>query len=117
MTGSVHAEMFKSEYGQVFEGDERWKSLQVPEGNMFRWAEDSLYVKAPPFFDGVTAKVGEFTDLNGARALAVLGDSVTTDHISPAGSIAAGQSGGEISDRARRAAQGFQLVRSAARKS
>ncbi len=87
VTGSVHAEMFKSEYGQVFEGDERWKSLQVPEGNLFRWAQDSLYVKAPPFFDGVTAKVGDFTDLNGARALAVLGDSVTTDHISPAGSI------------------------------
>ena len=88
VTGSVHAEMFKSEYGQVFEGDERWKSLKVPEGNLFRWAEDSLYVKAPPFFDGVTAKVGEFSDINGARALAVLGDSVTTDHISPAGSIA-----------------------------
>jgi aconitate hydratase len=88
VTGSVHAEMFKSEYGQVFEGDERWKSLKVPEGNLFRWAEDSLYVKAPPFFEGVTAKVGEFKDINGARALAVLGDSVTTDHISPAGSIA-----------------------------
>jgi aconitate hydratase len=71
----------------VFEGDEHWKSLKVPEGNLFRWAEDSLYVKAPPFFDGVTAKVGEFTDITGARALAVLGDSVTTDHISPAGSI------------------------------
>src|SRR5277367_5072369 len=88
VTGSVHASMFKSEYGQVFEGDDRWKSLQVPEGNLFRWAEDSLYVKAPPFFDGVTAKVGEFADITGARALAVLGDSVTTDHISPAGSIA-----------------------------
>ncbi|HEV2169735.1 MAG TPA: aconitate hydratase AcnA, partial [Candidatus Binatus sp.] len=88
VTGSVHASMFKSEYGQVFEGDERWKSLKVPEGNLFRWAEDSLYVKAPPFFEGVTAKVGEFSDIKGARALAVLGDSVTTDHISPAGSIA-----------------------------
>ena len=64
------------------------RASQVPEGNLFRWAEDSLYVKAPPFFDGVTAKVGEFSDISGARALAVLGDSVTTDHISPAGSIA-----------------------------
>ncbi len=89
VTGSVHASMFSSEYGHVFDGDERWQGLAVPEGNLFRWAPDSLYVKAPPFFDGVTAKVGEFSDITGARALAVLGDSVTTDHISPAGSIAA----------------------------
>ena len=95
VSGSVHAAMFKSEYGQVFEGDERWKSLKVPEGNLFRWAEDSLYVKAPPFFDGVTAKVGEFSDITGARALAVLGDSVTTDHISPAGSIGADSPAGK----------------------
>ena len=95
VTGSVHASMFKSEYGQVFEGDEHWKSLKVPEGNLFRWAENSLYVKAPPFFDGVTAKVGEFTDITGARALAVLGDSVTTDHISPAGSIGADSPAGK----------------------
>jgi aconitate hydratase len=95
VTGSVHAAMFKSEYGQVFEGDDRWKSLKVPEGNLFRWAEDSLYVKAPPFFDGVTAKIGEFTDIAGARALAVLGDSVTTDHISPAGSIGADSPAGK----------------------
>ena len=85
---SVNATMFKSEYGQVFDGDEHWKGLAVPEGNLFKWQEDSLYVKAPPFFDGVTAAVGELSDIIGARALAVLGDSVTTDHISPAGSIA-----------------------------
>ncbi|MGA9722832.1 MAG: aconitate hydratase AcnA [Candidatus Binatus sp.] len=95
VTGSVHAAMFKSEYGQVFDGDERWKSLAVPEGNLFRWEKDSMYVKAPPFFDGVTAKVGDFTDISGARALAVLGDSVTTDHISPAGSIAADSPAGK----------------------
>jgi aconitate hydratase len=89
VTGSVHASMFSSEYGHVFDGDERWQGLAVPDGNLFRWEPDSLYVKAPPFFDGVTAKVGEFSDITGARALAVLGDSVTTDHISPAGSIAA----------------------------
>ncbi len=86
-TSSVHASMFASEYAGVFEGDERWQSLKVPAGNLFRWEPDSLYVKAPPFFDGVTAKVGEFSDIAGARVLAVLGDSVTTDHISPAGSI------------------------------
>ena len=95
LAGSVDAAMFKSEYGQVFDGDERWKSLAVPAGNLFRWEKDSSYVKAPPFFDGVTAKVGEFSDISGARALAVLGDSVTTDHISPAGSIAADSPAGK----------------------
>jgi aconitate hydratase len=95
LAGSVDAAMFKSEYGQVFDGDERWKSLAVPEGNLFRWEKDSSYVKAPPFFDGVTAKVGEFSDISGARALAVLGDSVTTDHISPAGSIGADSPAGK----------------------
>src|SRR5260370_6085441 len=79
--------MFASEYAGVFEGDERWQSLKVPAGNLFRWEPDSLYVKAPPFFDGVTARIGEFSDIAGARVLALLGDSVTTDHISPAGSI------------------------------
>jgi aconitate hydratase len=95
VTGSVHASMFKSEYGQVFDGDERWKSLKVPEGSLFRWQQDSTYVKAPLFFEGVTAEVGKFTDISGARALAVLGDSVTTDHISPAGSIAADSPAGK----------------------
>src|SRR5215469_1016145 len=95
VSGSVHASMFKSEYGQVFDGDERWKSLRVPEGNLFRWQKDSTYVKAPPFFEDLTAKVGEFSDIAGARSLAVLGDSVTTDHISPAGSIAADSPAGK----------------------
>jgi len=95
VAGSVHAAMFKSEYGQVFDGDERWKSLAVPEGAQFRWESDSSYVKAPPFFDGVTSRVGELSDIAGARALAVLGDSVTTDHISPAGSIAADSPAGK----------------------
>jgi aconitate hydratase len=87
--------MFSSEYAQVFDGDERWQSLKVPEGSLFRWQPDSLYVKAPPFFDGVTAKVGEFSDIAGARVLAMLGDSVTTDHISPAGSIASDSPAGK----------------------
>ncbi len=95
LAGSVDAAMFKSEFGQVFDGDARWKSLAVPEGNLFRWEKDSSYVKAPPFFDGVTAKVGELSDISGARALAVLGDSVTTDHISPAGSIGADSPAGK----------------------
>jgi aconitate hydratase len=86
---TVGAEMFKQEYGHVFDGDENWRSLAVPAGNLFRWEKDSSYVKAPPFFDGITAAPGTLSDLAGARVLAVLGDSVTTDHISPAGSIAA----------------------------
>ncbi len=117
VSGSVHASMFKSEYGQVFEGDERWQSLQVPEGNLFRWAEDSLYVKAPPFFDGVTAKVGEFADIIGARALAVLGDSVTTDHISPAGSIGADSPAGKYLIEHGVQPEGLQFVRRAPRES
>ena len=88
VASSVNADMFKLEYGQVFEGDERWKGLDVPAGSLFAWQKDSEYVKAPPFLDGVTAQVGKLADITGARALAVLGDSVTTDHISPAGSIA-----------------------------
>jgi aconitate hydratase len=88
LASSVNAEMFKLEYGQVFEGDERWKGLAVPAGNLFKWQKDSEYVKAPPFLDGVTAEVGKLADIKGARTLAMLGDSVTTDHISPAGSIA-----------------------------
>ncbi len=88
VAASVDSAMFRQEYGQVFEGDERWRGLEVPAGNLFRWDEKSEYVKAPPFLDGVTAKPGGFHDIAGARALAVLGDSVTTDHISPAGSIA-----------------------------
>jgi aconitate hydratase len=87
--------MFRQEYGQVFEGDERWRSLEVPAGNLFRWDEKSEYVKAPPFLDGMSAKAGGFHDIAGARALAVLGDSVTTDHISPAGSIAADSPAGK----------------------
>jgi aconitate hydratase len=95
VAASVDSAMFRQEYGRVFEGDERWRGLEVPEGNLFRWDEKSEYVKAPPFLDGVTAQPGNFADIAGARALAVLGDSVTTDHISPAGSIAADSPAGK----------------------
>ncbi len=87
VSSSVESAMFRGEYGKVFEGDERWRSLKIPSGNLFAWEKDSEYVKAPPFFDGVGAQAGSFADIKDARALAVLGDSVTTDHISPAGSI------------------------------
>ena len=89
VANSVTAEMFNTEYGHVFDGDERWRALAVPKGELFKWDEKSEYVKAPPFFDGMGREAGKFSDIAGARALALLGDSVTTDHISPAGSFGA----------------------------
>jgi aconitate hydratase len=86
---AIDSAMFRKEYGQVFEGDEHWRGLKVPEGDLFRWQKDSTYVKAPPFFDGVDATPPPVGDIKDARVLAMLADSVTTDHISPAGSIGA----------------------------
>jgi aconitate hydratase len=84
---AVHEEMFTKSYGEVFEGDERWKSLDIPEGDRFEWVEDSTYVRRPPFFEGLPAEPEQVEEITGARVLAKLGDSVTTDHISPAGAI------------------------------
>jgi aconitate hydratase len=84
---AVAAEMFSRDYADVFEGDERWHSLQVPASDTFAWQEDSTYVRRPPYFDGMTDEPEPVTDIHGARVLAKLGDSVTTDHISPAGAI------------------------------
>jgi aconitate hydratase len=84
---AVQSDMFRKSYGQVFEGDERWNSLDVPTGDSFAWDEDSTYVRHPPYFDDMPATPEPVTDITGARVLAVLGDSVTTDHISPAGVI------------------------------
>lgn len=84
---NLQAEMFTTSYADVFTGDERWRALQVPEGDTFAWAPDSTYVRQPPYFDGMTREPVPLTDITGARVLAKLGDSVTTDHISPAGSI------------------------------
>jgi aconitate hydratase len=84
---AVRSEMFRSSYAGVFEGDERWNSLEVPTGDRFAWDESSTYVHLPPYFDGMPAEPSPVTDIEGARVLALLGDSVTTDHISPAGAI------------------------------
>ena len=84
---AVRSEMFRSTYEDVFAGDERWHSFDVPEGESFAWSDDSTYVRRPPFFDGLPAEPEPVSDIAGARVLAVLGDSVTTDHISPAGAI------------------------------
>jgi aconitate hydratase len=78
---------FASSYSDVFAGDERWQSLDVPEGDAFEWNDASTYVRRPPYFDGMTREPAPISDIHGARVLAMLGDSVTTDHISPAGNI------------------------------
>ncbi len=87
---AVLSDMFTSSYGEVFEGDERWNSLAVPEGDRFAWADDSTYVRQPPFFTDLPREPQPIGDIEGARVLALLGDSVTTDHISPAGAIKKG---------------------------
>lgn len=84
---NLQAEMFTASYADVFTGDERWRALPVPEGDTFAWDPDSTYVRQPPYFDGMTREPAPLSDVTGARVLAKLGDSVTTDHISPAGSI------------------------------
>ncbi|GIU85412.1 MAG: aconitate hydratase [Acidimicrobiales bacterium] len=84
---SLRSEMFRRRYAGAMEGDERWRSLPVPGGNRYDWSEDSTYVRRPPFFDGIEPTPKPPGDIVGARALVVVGDSVTTDHISPAGSI------------------------------
>jgi aconitate hydratase len=86
---SISSAMFKRSYGSVFEGDENWKSIDSPEGEIYTWDDDSTYVKNPPYFEDMTLKPAAVRSIAGARVLALLGDSVTTDHISPAGSIAA----------------------------
>jgi aconitate hydratase len=85
--GALESEMFSKSYGEVFKGDERWQQLAVPGGTSYAWDDKSTYVHQPPFFEGITATPPPVADIAGARVLAVLGDSVTTDHISPAGSI------------------------------
>ncbi len=84
---AIAAEMFTADYADVFAGDEMWQSLPTPEGATFDWAEDSTYVRKPPYFDAMQAEPAPVSDITGARVLARLGDSVTTDHISPAGAI------------------------------
>jgi aconitate hydratase len=87
IASSVRSEMFASTYADVFTGDDEWRSLPVPEAELFEWDPESTYVRHPPYFEGMSREPGEVGDIEGARCLVVLGDSVTTDHISPAGSI------------------------------
>jgi len=92
---SIDTGMFDHQYASVFEGDERWRSLPTPDGATFEWDSESTYVRKPPYFDGMTLETSPVTDIAGARVLAKLGDSVTTDHISPAGSIKADSPAGQ----------------------
>jgi aconitate hydratase len=85
---SVTSEQYRSQYSAVYEGDAHWKSMSVPEGDLYQWDPKSTYVKLPPYFDNMPKTPPALAEVNGARVLAILGDSVTTDHISPAGSIA-----------------------------
>jgi aconitate hydratase A / 2-methylisocitrate dehydratase len=87
MRGALQSAMFRKSYGEVFEGDERWKGLPVPAGDVFAWEPSSTYIRRAPYFDGMPEQPGPITDIRGARVLCLLGDSITTDHISPAGSI------------------------------
>ncbi len=95
VASSIGAEMFTDSYADVFAGDEQWQSLPTPEGQVFEWDPDSTYVRKPPYFEGMPADPEPVTDISGARVLLKLGDSITTDHISPAGSIKADSPAGQ----------------------
>ena len=112
---SINSEMFGSSYEDVFAGDERWRSLETPEGDTFAWDEDSTYVRKPPYFDGMPEEPEAVEDITGARVLLKLGDSVTTDHISPAGAIKKDSPAGTLPAGARRRAARLQLLRLAPR--
>jgi aconitate hydratase len=92
---AIDPDLFRRTYATVFEGDDRWRALSIPAGDRYAWDGTSTYIAKPPFFNGLTAEIGGVGDITGARVLAVLGDSVTTDHISPAGSIAPSSPAGQ----------------------
>lgn len=95
MDSAITRELFEADYADVFAGDERWRSLQTPDGDTFAWDDNSTYVRKPPYFEGMTMELTPLEDIEGARVLAKLGDSVTTDHISPAGAIKADSPAGK----------------------
>jgi aconitate hydratase len=99
IASSINKKMFTDNYADVFKGDERWRNLPTPAGSTFDWDPDSTYVRKPPYFDGMPAQPAPVTDIAGARVLALLGDSVTTDHISPAGNIKAGTPAAQYLER------------------
>ena len=92
---AVTQEQYKKQYAAVYDGDQHWKGMSVPEGDLYQWDAKSTYIKLPPYFENMSKTVAPLTDIHGARVLAVLGDSITTDHISPAGSIGADSTAGK----------------------
>ena len=94
IAGSIGSDMFRDRYGDVYRGDERWRGMEASASEGYEWSEDSTYVRNPPYFAGMGAEPPGFGEIEGARALVVLGDSITTDHISPAGSIQEGSPAG-----------------------
>ena len=101
---SLTSDMFRTRYSAVFDGDEYWQQVSTAGGETYSWQDDSTYVQNPPYFEGMTMTPSAVTDIAGARVLALLGDSVTTDHISPAGSIGPTTPGRPLPDRPRRGA-------------
>ncbi|MGV6485308.1 aconitate hydratase AcnA [Stenotrophomonas indicatrix] len=87
IAATVGPEMFKQNYADVFKGDTRWNTIASPDGDLYEWSDASTYIKNPPYFDGMTMQVGTIDDVHGARVMGLFGDSITTDHISPAGNI------------------------------
>lgn len=96
IAASIGPEMFKKNYADVFKGDSRWNQIDSPEGEIFAWSGDSTYIKNPPYFDGMSMTIGSIADIRGARLLGLFGDSITTDHISPAGNIKASSPAGQF---------------------
>ena len=96
IAASIGPEMFKKNYADVFKGDSRWNQIASPEGEIFAWSGDSTYIKNPPYFDGMSMAIGSIDDIHGARLLGLFGDSITTDHISPAGNIKASSPAGQF---------------------
>ena len=109
IAGAIDEEMFRASYANVFAGDETWQGLPVPEGDVFEWDPSSTYVRRPPYFEGMTPEPAPIEDIAGARCLVAVGDSVTTDHISPAGAIRPDSPAGDTCSHRRRA-QGLQLL-------
>ncbi|WP_191863202.1 aconitate hydratase AcnA, partial [Stenotrophomonas sp. AS012628] len=87
IAATIGPEMFKQNYADVFKGDSRWNTIASPDGNLYEWSDASTYIKNPPYFDGMTMQTGSIDDVHGARVMGLFGDSITTDHISPAGNI------------------------------
>jgi aconitate hydratase len=96
IAATLGPEMFAKNYADVFKGDSRWNAIASPEGESYRWDTDSTYIKHPPYFEGMTMQVGQIEDLHGARIMGLFGDSITTDHISPAGNIKASSPAGKF---------------------